>query len=98
VYYIQYTEVNSIDQEKILEFSSTFLSLVIHSAICMLYNIDFIITQYIFTSFLILVSLTVNHFIYEFGSTDYIRTTFFTISMVIIFSIGNYNLNKSIVL
>jgi Sec-independent protein secretion pathway component TatC len=95
-YFLQHSIIKS--NEEIIEFSASFLSILTYAGFCMLYNIDFIITQYLLTTILVAISATANHFIYGIGSVDYMTTTSFTILIVLVFSIGNYNLNKGMVL
>jgi hypothetical protein len=98
VFYVEYSVVKTTDLEGMPEFSSTYASLLTYCGVCMLYNIDFIMTQYLMTIILVIISAISNHYIYGFGSTNSIRNLIFTICMVSMFSIGNYNLNKSIIL
>jgi hypothetical protein len=73
-------------------------SAYLYAGVLILFNVDFIVSQYVLGSILLIFSIVANHYIYEFGSVEYNEKTFISFMIVSLMAIGNYNLNKSIAL
>ena len=86
------------DKEDWTHYSATLAAMQTYTFTVLLCNIDFILTQYVYSIICLGFSIIANHIIYGIGTLAYNEKVFFTIIFVFFVSIGNYNLNKSIVL
>ena len=77
---------------------ATLAAIILYTEMILLFNIDFMVTQYFYSIILLGATIGGGHMINGIGSVDFNKKIINTVSIGALLCIGNYNLNKSLVI